>query len=827
MAFTKINAAGIGTTETVTVDGLTVINDGSFGGNLTVSGVLTYEDVTNVDSVGLITARNGIVVGSGITLSKDGDIFATGITTVSGNVKVGTGITLSPDGDGFFTGVITATSYSGIDLSDVTGATGDFSIADKIVHTGDTDTAIRFSGADTITAETGGSSRFKIDSSGNVTIGNDGDSGSNPSSGYDELCIEGGNEAIGMCFLSPAANDVEQTIAFGDSNNNQSGKIQYEHANDAMHFDTGGSERVRITSAGHFGVGLTPADSFSFGKAIDIGTTTGAFYYARDTDGGSDAVGGFGYSGSALYIGNEKSDGYIRFSTNTSATERMRIDSAGRVLIGTTSNTFTSVGSSRLQVSGTGADTAGINLVRTSNDGGGAFLQFTKNRGSATQSGDTCGAISWMGHDGTDVESYLALIRVKAGATATSNSMTGDIVFETANGSSVTSERMRLDSSGNFGIGNRTSSPDNLLHVHTSSGDAVIHVEAAADPKLRLRAHNGQSIIQFADAASSNTGEIVYDHASDYLKFQVNASETLRITSTGRVSIGNNASPDGNLHVFNSSAGSVLADTSANLAVFESGETNSGITLLSPNTGKQNIYFGTTGTGGSYEAGIRYTHESHGTTADRRSMHFRVGGNERVRIQGGMLRVGDSLATASAGKFQVIEESSSDQTNDCNAYFETAAADWNIKTYYNRSGAHYHMSFVEQGSDRGNISGNDGANVTYNQGSDYRWKENVVRMTGDEGIEICKKLKPSKYNWIENREATGKINTVDGFIAHEVEEAGVLGAVSGEKDAVYEDGSIKGQMLDYGQVTPVLSAAIKGLIEKVETLEAKVAALEG
>ena len=71
MAFTKINAAGIGTTETVTVDGLTVINDGSFGGNLTVSGVLTYEDVTNVDSVGLITARNGIVVGSGITLSKD------------------------------------------------------------------------------------------------------------------------------------------------------------------------------------------------------------------------------------------------------------------------------------------------------------------------------------------------------------------------------------------------------------------------------------------------------------------------------------------------------------------------------------------------------------------------------------------------------------------------------------------------------------------------------------------------------------------------------------------------------------------------------------
>ena len=90
MAFTKINAAGIGSTETVTLDGLTVINDGSFGGNVSVGGTLTYEDVTNIDSVGLITARAGVVVGSGITLSKDGDIFATGITTVSGNVKVGT-----------------------------------------------------------------------------------------------------------------------------------------------------------------------------------------------------------------------------------------------------------------------------------------------------------------------------------------------------------------------------------------------------------------------------------------------------------------------------------------------------------------------------------------------------------------------------------------------------------------------------------------------------------------------------------------------------------------------------------------------------------------
>ena len=106
MAFTKITAAGIGSTETVTLDGLSVINNGSFGGNLTVSGVLTYEDVTNVDSVGVITARAGVLVGSGITLSKDGDIFATGVSTVT-TLKVGSGVTVSSDGDVFFTGIAT------------------------------------------------------------------------------------------------------------------------------------------------------------------------------------------------------------------------------------------------------------------------------------------------------------------------------------------------------------------------------------------------------------------------------------------------------------------------------------------------------------------------------------------------------------------------------------------------------------------------------------------------------------------------------------------------------------------------------------------------
>jgi hypothetical protein len=64
-------------------------------GNVSIGGTLTYEDVTNIDSVGLITARSGVEVGSGTTLS--------------------------PEGNGFFVGVVTATSFVGDVTGDVTG----------------------------------------------------------------------------------------------------------------------------------------------------------------------------------------------------------------------------------------------------------------------------------------------------------------------------------------------------------------------------------------------------------------------------------------------------------------------------------------------------------------------------------------------------------------------------------------------------------------------------------------------------------------------------------------------------------------------------------
>ncbi len=58
----------------------------SFTGSVSIGGTLTYEDVTNIDSVGVITARSGVMVGSGISLSPDGHIFTTGISTVGKSI---------------------------------------------------------------------------------------------------------------------------------------------------------------------------------------------------------------------------------------------------------------------------------------------------------------------------------------------------------------------------------------------------------------------------------------------------------------------------------------------------------------------------------------------------------------------------------------------------------------------------------------------------------------------------------------------------------------------------------------------------------------------
>jgi len=107
--------------------------------------------------------------------------------------------------------------------------------------------------------------------------------------------------------------------------------------------------------------------------------------------------------------------------------------------------------------------------------------------------------------------------------------------------------------------------------------------------------------------------------------------------------------------------------------------------------------------------------------------------------------------------------------------------------------------------------------TTYSTSSDYRLKEDVLPMTG--ALAKVAQLKPCTYKW----KADG--SNGEGFIAHELQ-AVCPDAVTGEKDAVNEDGSIKPQGIDTSFLVATLTAAIQEQQAMIEELKAKVAALE-
>lgn len=108
--------------------------------------------------------------------------------------------------------------------------------------------------------------------------------------------------------------------------------------------------------------------------------------------------------------------------------------------------------------------------------------------------------------------------------------------------------------------------------------------------------------------------------------------------------------------------------------------------------------------------------------------------------------------------------------------------------------------------------------VAYNTSSDYRLKDNISSMAG--ALDKAMQLNPVTYTWKD----CGV--TSQGFVAHELQEI-LPDAVHGEKDAVDVSGNPVYQGVDYGKLTPLLSAALKELGAKVVALEARLAAVEG
>ena len=126
-------------------------------------------------------------------------------------------------------------------------------------------------------------------------------------------------------------------------------------------------------------------------------------------------------------------------------------------------------------------------------------------------------------------------------------------------------------------------------------------------------------------------------------------------------------------------------------------------------------------------------------------------------------------------------------------------------------------SFWNGTNNVGNISTNT-TSTTYNTSSDYRLKENVIDLDG--AIDRLKHLPVHRFNFIADPDTV-----VDGFIAHEAQEV-VPECVTGEKDAVDDDGNPVYQGIDQSKLVPLLTAALQEAIAKIESLEARLTALE-
>ena len=278
-------------------------------GSVSISSTVTYEDVTSVDSVGIITARSTI------------------------------------------------------------DAQGDVSIADKIIHTGDTNTAIRFPAADTITAETGGSERLRITSTGKVGI-------NSTVPGY---TLDMTGDQMRLRSNSSGSNAV---IRLWGQDANTGGAIIAQNSTGGaaplLFYYSNTAEGFRIDSGGRILIGATASQDVYTTSTLQIQGTTAATttmsllgqgrspYLSLGATGGSSlgavtAVSSGDRLGQITFCGADGTDvnthscsvsGYcdgsvssnavpgrmvFKTSTGASEVERMRLHSGGQLSLGTTS----------------------------------------------------------------------------------------------------------------------------------------------------------------------------------------------------------------------------------------------------------------------------------------------------------------------------------------------------------------------------------------------------------------------------------------------------------------------------------------------------------
>ena len=521
-----------------------------------------------------------------------------------------------------------------------------------------------------------------------------------------------------------------------------------------------------------------------------------------------------------------RSNTFTKFEVNADNTtaEALRIASNGNVGVNTDfTGSQTWRNGQRLEIFGGGGNVTGE-------------LHLGANRGDSNQS---VGSINFFDNSQDSTHRHIALIEAdKSGST--SNKRGGDLIFFTKkDNTAAPNERLRIksdgglrlqksDGNGNFTISRNASvtSTDQPIGVvdfasntaHTVQarimgktlgtsnvgGDLVVETRAdggSLDERFRITGAgqvrlpiNGQELAMGASQQfrmfweNSESRQYLKCNGAYGLAFRINNGNRLEINgTTGDVTM--QGASGRNFTWDNSAAELILTDNgsgaSARLKIGSSGD----LQMYHDVSGPNHI---TCSTNQDLKVSVKelqlydYSGVSHKMTVDS---------NGDVKLgTAGSYRAGERILIQKSAGY-----------ND-----GVVAITQNNGTVTERRFLYF---FNSAGNAAGSVRHTGATSCQYHTSSDYRLKENVVDIA--DGISRIKQLKPRRFNF-----KTEPDETVDGFLAHEVSPV-IPDAVSGEKD-----GEVM-QSLGYERLTPLLTAALKEAIAKIETLETKVAALEG
>ena len=673
-----------------------------------------------------------------------------------------------------------------LNSSDITG-TGDINITGTIQSSGNitgtlaTAAQPNITSVGTLTALTGGtgdlnwdSGTLFVDSSANAV-------GIGTNSPDKALTISASDSQIRLYDADGtnqfASFQSDNGIAKITSRNNTShGQIAFQRYN-----GTTVSTSMTIDNLGNLLVGKTSNTISAAGAKLGTGGSnftrdnSEVVYVNRTTSDGSlitlakdsTVVGSIGSYFGAMYIGSPTgTDGHIRLgqaelvpATSTGANRDNYMDlgsSSGRfkdlylsgtgyfdtsVGIGTTSPT------QALHVAGSGSmilnDSTSWSYLRLkSPNTNGGYIQF------ADADDDDVGQIFYYHGSGGDYMSF------------TTNA----------------AERMRIDSSGNLGIG--VTSPANKLDIVDSTAGFAARITNNQDSSQGLQVRT----------SDNDTGLYILDLQTSSSATGTNYASQFVVEKGGNVGIGE-TSPSKLLHITSNTdyEGIIIKGAGHKQLTIESTQ-SSHQALATFTTGSQNMSIGL-------------------DTDNDFIFHSGTAGSERMCItSSGALLVSTTTASGLSNGTSNYGHSfgGGQQVNATNN-------DTNLILNMSNGSSNAHVLFRSDGSNTGSITTN-GSAVAFNTGSDYRLKENVLPLK--DGLDRLNKLNPVQFDWKKSQK------TDEGFIAHEVQEI-VPYVVKGEKDGE------EIQTMDYGKLTPLLVKAIQEQQTQIDALQSEINLLKG